>query len=65
MTAPVQAVPTAPRSSVGPLPDKATPRERHAWYLYDFGNSAYAAVILLAVYATYFKNQVVGGERGS
>jgi MFS transporter, UMF1 family len=40
-------------------------RERWAWYLYDFGNSAYAAVVLLAVYATYFKNQVVGGARGS
>ena len=36
-----------------------------AWYLYDFGNSAYAAVILLAVYATYFKNVVVNGPEGS
>jgi UMF1 family MFS transporter len=35
-------------------------RERWAWYLYDFGNSAYAAVVLLAVYATYFEGQVVG-----
>ncbi|MEA3407586.1 MAG: MFS transporter [Chloroflexota bacterium] len=40
-------------------------RERWAWYLYDFGNSAYAAVVLLAVYAAYFKGQVVGGARGS
>ncbi len=40
-------------------------RERWAWYLYDFGNSAYAAVVLLAVYATYFKDQVVGGADGS
>jgi MFS-type transporter involved in bile tolerance (Atg22 family) len=36
-----------------------------AWYLYDFGNSAYAAVVLLAVYATYFKDVVVGGPEGS
>ena len=42
-----------------------TSRERWAWYFYDFGNSAYAAVVLLAVYATYFKNQVVGGAVGT
>ena len=40
-------------------------RSRRAWYMYDFGNSAYAAVVLLAVYATYFKETVVGGSRGS
>lgn len=40
-------------------------RERWAWYLYDFGNSAYAAVVLLAVYAAYFKGEVVGGAEGS
>jgi MFS transporter, UMF1 family len=39
----------------------STRRERWAWYLYDFGNSAYAAVVLLAVYAAYFKGTVVGG----
>ena len=33
--------------------------------MYDFGNSAYAAVILLAVYAAYFKGTVVGGAEGS
>ena len=44
---------------------KATSRERWAWYLYDFGNSAYAAVVLLAVYAAYFKGTVVGGAEGS
>ncbi|MBN1139275.1 MAG: MFS transporter [Anaerolineae bacterium] len=44
---------------------KATTRERWAWYLYDFGNSAYAAVVLLAVYSAYFKGSVVGGARGS
>ncbi|HUT18049.1 MAG TPA: MFS transporter [Anaerolineae bacterium] len=40
-------------------------RERWAWYLYDFGNSAYAAVVLLAVYSAYFQGQVVGGAQGS
>jgi UMF1 family MFS transporter len=44
---------------------KATNREHLAWYLYDFGNSAYAAVILLAVYSAYFKGTVVGGAEGS
>jgi UMF1 family MFS transporter len=46
----------------GPI---STRRERWAWYLYDFGNSAYASVILLAVYAPYFKEEVVGGAEGS
>jgi len=40
-------------------------RAQWAWYLYDFGNSAYAAVVLLAVYATYFKEGVVGTAEGS
>ena len=43
----------------------STRRERIAWYLYDFGNSAYAAVVLLAVYSAYFQKQVVGGAEGS
>jgi UMF1 family MFS transporter len=47
-----------------PIP-RSTKRERRAWYLYDFGNSAYAAVVLLAVYSAYFKETVVGGARGS
>ncbi|NLF00281.1 MAG: MFS transporter [Anaerolineales bacterium] len=46
-------------------PVKATRRELWAWYLYDFGNSAYAAVVLLAVYSAYFKGTVVGGAEGS
>jgi UMF1 family MFS transporter len=46
-------------------PLKASRRELWAWYLYDFGNSAYAAVVLLAVYAAYFKGTVVGGVEGS
>lgn len=43
----------------------ATRLERWSWYVYDFGNSAYASVILLAVYSAYFKNTVVGGAEGS
>jgi UMF1 family MFS transporter len=43
----------------------STRRERWAWYLYDFGNSAYASVVLLAVYSAYFKSQVVGGVEGT
>jgi UMF1 family MFS transporter len=44
---------------------QSTRRERWAWYLYDFGNSAYASVVLLAVYAVYFQGKVVGGAQGS
>ena len=44
---------------------KAANKEHLAWYLYDFGNSAYAAVILLAVYSAYFQKSVVGGAEGS
>lgn len=40
-------------------------KEHWAWYLYDFGNSAYAAVVLLAIYSAYFKESVVGGPEGS
>ena len=43
----------------------STRRERIAWYLYDFGNSAYASVVLLAVYSAYFQKTVVGGAEGS
>ena len=43
----------------------STRRERWSWYLYDFGNSAYASVILLAVFAPYFKEHVVGGAEGT
>ena len=40
-------------------------KQQWAWYLYDFGNSAYAAVVLLAVYSVYFKQGVVAGPEGS
>ena len=43
----------------------STRKERVAWYLYDFGSSAYAAVVLLAVYSAYFQGTVVGGAEGS
>ncbi|NOZ51467.1 MAG: MFS transporter [Chloroflexi bacterium] len=46
-------------------PLRATRRERIAWYLYDFGNSAYASVVLLAVFSAYFQGTVVGGARGT
>ncbi len=42
-----------------------TKKERWAWYSYDIGNSAYAAVVILAIYAAYFKGHVVGGAEGS
>jgi UMF1 family MFS transporter len=42
-----------------------TKRSRWSWYFYDFGNSAYASVILLAVFSAYFKNVVVGGAEGT
>lgn len=51
--------------SATPVSGEPTRRERWAWYLYDFGNSAYAAVVLLAVYSAYFKEEVVGGAEGS
>jgi MFS transporter, UMF1 family len=43
---------------------QAVKKARHAWYFYDFGNSAYAAVVLLAVYSSYFSNVVVGKAHG-
>lgn len=45
--------------------DKIERRARRSWYFYDFGNSAYASVVLLAVYSAYFKNVVVGGAEGT
>jgi Permeases of the major facilitator superfamily len=44
---------------------KVVKRSRWSWYFYDFGNSAYASVILLAVFSSYFKNVVVGGAEGT
>ena len=39
--------------------------QRWLWYLFDVGNSSYAAVVILAIYAAYFKSHVVGGVEGS
>ncbi|MCA9972405.1 MAG: MFS transporter [Anaerolineales bacterium] len=55
------ATTTAP----SPIAPTSTRKERWAWYLYDFGNSAYAAVVLLAVYSAYFQGTIVGGPAGS
>ena len=49
-------------------PSTTTPskkKQRRAWYMYDFGNSAYAAVVLLAVYSKYFKDVVVADPTGA
>jgi UMF1 family MFS transporter len=51
--------------AIFPRIDQQPIRSRLAWYAYDVGNSAYAAVVLLAVYAAYFKEHVVGGPEGS
>ena len=45
--------------------DKTARKSRWSWYFYDFGNSAYASVVLLAVYSAFFKNVVVGGAEGT
>ncbi|MCL1830200.1 MAG: MFS transporter [Oscillospiraceae bacterium] len=45
---------------------KKEKRARISWYFYDFGNSSYASIILLAVFSIYFKNVVVGdGAEGT
>ncbi len=45
--------------------ERQNSRRRWLWYLYDVGNSAYAAVVILAIYAAYFKGHVVGGAEGT
>ncbi len=47
------------------LAPATTRRERWSWYLYDFGNSAYASAVYLAVFSVYFKDKVVGGAEGT
>jgi len=47
------------------LTQSSPSQRRWLWYLYDVGNSAYAAVVILAIYAAYFKGHVVGGAEGS
>lgn len=53
------------KEASAPKSQKQVNQEHRAWYLYDFGNSAYAAVVLLAIYSAYFKGEVVGGAEGS
>lgn len=53
------------QTAVSPPAPLATQREIRSWYFYDFGNSAYAAVVLLAVYSAYFQGTVVGGAEGT
>jgi len=48
-------------TTIDPRTDK---KARHAWYFYDFGNSAYAAVVLLAVYSVYFSSVVADHIKG-
>ena len=43
--------------------EKLRRRQHWAWYMYDFGNSAYAAVILLAVFSKYFVEVVAKDTR--
>lgn len=45
--------------------DIGSRKSRWSWYSYDIGNSAYASVVLLAVYSAFFKNVVVGGAEGT
>src|ERR687884_2322502 len=43
------------------------PAARHtivAWMLYDFANSAFAAIVLSTVYPAYYANIVVGNADG-
>lgn len=47
------------------IPAVANDRKaRWSWYFYDFGNSAYASVVLLAVFSTYFSSVVVDHIKG-
>lgn len=41
-------------------PPLSTARQRFAWALFDFANSAFPTVIVTAVYVVYFKKVVVG-----
>ncbi len=45
------------------IPPEAPNRERLAWALNDVANSAYALVMVTAVYALYFSNVVVGADQ--
>ena len=36
-----------------------------AWTLYDFANSAFAAVVFATIYAAYYAQAVVGNDTGA
>jgi UMF1 family MFS transporter len=42
----------------------STRRPIVAWVLYDFANSAFAAIVLATIYPAYYANLVVGNEDG-
>jgi len=46
------------------LDQRTSKNARRSWYLYDFGNSAYAAVVLLAIYSVYFSSVVADHVKG-
>jgi MFS-type transporter involved in bile tolerance (Atg22 family) len=39
--------------------------QQWAWYLFDLGNLAYAAVALLAIYSAYFQTRIMGRTEGT
>ena len=45
-------------------PSGAERRRLIAWCLYDFANSAYAAVIIATVFSVYFAQHIVGNAAG-
>jgi MFS transporter, UMF1 family len=58
----VSPTPRAP--AVAEPPSRVNVRAVVAWTLYDFANSAFAAVILATIYAAYYALGVVGNQRG-
>ena len=42
---------------------QARPRERFAWCLFDFANSAFNTVVLTFVFATFFAKALVGDPK--
>jgi UMF1 family MFS transporter len=50
---------------VTPPPSATFDRRRvFAWCLFDFANSAYSAVIVVAVFSVYYANVIVGNDAG-
>jgi len=45
-------------------PPSLNRRQVVCWCLYDFANSAYAAVIAATIFATYYANVIVGNQAG-